>query len=49
MFDIVIPLYNKERFIGATLEFVLAQTYKEWRLFIVDDGSGDEGPVIVER
>jgi len=49
MFDIVIPLYNKERFIGATLESVLAQTYKEWRLFIVDDGSGDEGPVIVER
>ena len=49
MFDVVIPLYNKARFIGATVESVLAQNYDHWRLFIVDDGSVDDGSEIVER
>ena len=47
MFDIVISLYNKEKFIGATIEAVLAQTCRDWRLFIVDDGSTDRGAEIV--
>ena len=49
MFDVVIPLYNKARVIGATVESVLAQNYDHWRLFIVDDGSVDDGSEIVER
>ena len=47
MFDIVISLYNKEKFIGATIEAVLAQSFGDWRLFVVDDGSTDRGAEIV--
>jgi len=49
MFDIVTPLYNKVEFIEATIRSVLAQSFAEWRLFIVDDGSADRGPELVRR
>ena len=47
MFDIVMPLYNKEEFVGATIEAVLAQSYRDWRLFVVDDGSSDRSAELV--
>lgn len=39
--SITIPFYNAERFIGETIESVLAQTYASWELLLVDDGSHD--------
>ncbi len=47
MFDVVMPLYNKEEFVGATIEAVLAQSFPHWRLIIVDDGSSDRSPALV--
>lgn len=41
MFDIVMPLFNKDAYVGAAIESVLAQTYRDWNLIIVDDGSTD--------
>jgi glycosyltransferase involved in cell wall biosynthesis len=49
VFDIVIALYNKARFIERTIESVLAQNCPDWRLFVVDDGSTDDGPDRVAR
>ena len=49
MFDVVISLYNKEKFVGATIESVLAQTFGDWRLMVVDDGSTDKGAEVVRR
>lgn len=46
--SIITPLYNSERFVGKTIESVLAQTYKHWEMIIVNDGSKDNGPAIVE-
>lgn len=43
------PLYNKAHLVGETIESLLAQTYGEWRLYVVDDGSADDGPAVVER
>lgn len=45
----VIPLYNGERFIEAALHSVLAQTIRPSEIVVVDDGSSDDGPQLVEK
>ena len=47
--SIITPLYNSERFVGQTIESVLAQTYPDWEMIIVNDGSKDNGPDIVRQ
>src|SRR5215213_7931377 len=49
MFDVVMPLYNKEQFVTAAVESVLRQTFPDWRLHVIDDGSVDRGPEEVAR
>jgi cellulose synthase/poly-beta-1,6-N-acetylglucosamine synthase-like glycosyltransferase len=41
LFSIVIPTFNRERLIAATLESVLAQTEGDFEVIVVDDGSTD--------
>ncbi len=40
-FSVVIPLYNKEHYIEKTLESVLKQTFQDYEVLVVDDGSKD--------
>ena len=47
--SIVIPLYNKSRWISQTLMSVANQTYKNWECIIVDDGSSDDSLEIVKK
>lgn len=49
MFSIVIPLYNKEHTILRTLYSVLTQTYSEFEVILVDDGSSDDSIALVEK
>lgn len=46
---IVMPAYNAERFIAEAIESVLAQTYPNWELFVVDDGSMDRTAEVAKR
>lgn len=46
---VVVPVWNRERFVGACIESILAQTFTDFELLIVDDGSTDRSPRIVRR
>ena len=48
-FSIIIPLYNKAPYIRKALESVFAQTYTDYELIIVDDGSTDESCAIADE
>jgi glycosyltransferase involved in cell wall biosynthesis len=47
-FSVIIPLYNKQNSIAATLQSVLAQTYTNYEIIVVDDGSTDDSANVAE-
>lgn len=46
--SIVIPVHNSERFIAETIKSVLAQSYKNWELILVNDCSTDNSMEVME-
>ena len=47
--SIITPVYNASKYIIETLESVRGQTYRDWELIIVDDGSSDSSVEIVQE
>ena len=48
-FSIIIPLYNKEKFIENTIRSVLGQSFEDFELIVVNDGSTDKSLELVNK
>jgi len=49
LISIIIPTYNRTHIIGETLDSIIAQTYTNWECIVVDDGSTDNTPEILQK
>ena len=47
--SVIIPLYNKAPYVKKALESVFAQTFKDWELIVVDDGSSDNSLAVAKQ
>ena len=47
--DVIVPAYNAAQFLPAALDSVIAQTFADWRILLIDDGSQDDTPEIGRR
>ena len=46
--SIIVPVYKTERFLSACISSILAQTFTDFELILVDDGSPDSCPALCD-
>ncbi|HEX4538283.1 MAG TPA: glycosyltransferase family A protein, partial [Candidatus Acidoferrum sp.] len=47
-FSVLLPVYNREKYVRQAVDSVLNQTFKDFELLVVDDGSTDKSPEILK-
>jgi Glycosyltransferases involved in cell wall biogenesis len=46
--SVIVPVYNAEKFLQACVDSVRAQTFTDWELLLIDDGSRDGSPALCD-
>ncbi|MEE1075772.1 MAG: glycosyltransferase family 2 protein [Acutalibacteraceae bacterium] len=49
LISIIMPVYNSEKYLDEAIKSVLSQTYSEFELLLIDDGSTDNSPAICDE
>ena len=49
MFSVIVPIFNTRSYLPACIQSVLDQTEDDWELLLVDDGSTDGSPELIEQ
>lgn len=49
MISIITPVYNTEKYLPRCLDSILAQSYQDWELLLIDDGSTDGSDMICDE
>lgn len=49
LFSIIIPVYNTEQYLSKCIDSILAQSYSDFELLLIDDGSTDESGKICDQ
>ena len=47
-FSVIVPTYNQAKYLGEALNSLLAQTDSDWEAVVVNDGSTDSTPKVLE-
>ena len=47
--SIIVPVYKVEQYLARCIDSILAQTYKDWELLLIDDGSPDRSGFICDE
>lgn len=45
--DVIIPTYNTAKYLPIALDSVIAQTFEDWRILLIDDGSTDDTASVI--
>ncbi|MCD7951058.1 MAG: glycosyltransferase [Erysipelotrichaceae bacterium] len=49
MFSIIVPVYQVEKYLNDCINSILNQSYKDYEIILVDDGSYDLSPIICDQ
>ena len=47
--SIIMPMFNSEKFVGKTVTSLIEQTFENWELVVIDDGSTDSSAEIIKN
>ena len=47
--SIIVPIFNSEKYLAQTITSVIEQTYTNWELFLINDGSTDKSEEIIKE
>ena len=49
MVSIIVPAYNAEKYVEECMKGILSQSFRDWEMIVVDDGSTDQTPELVDH